>query len=196
LVIGGDYCQEDGPCNAVPSVDVVRHPPGNDDCQDIQPYPMEISGGTAAYYNNKVLVCGGDDIGRIWTDKCYELLSSSHGWREIKPLPYRLTRMASSIIGGKWLLSGGRGDPSGSGSKTLVFEDGIFTPGPELPEELYAHCQLTLNSSHVFFAGHAHTFVLDWPRQEWAILESLPSTMNFAACGLLENSFYGPGKRH
>jgi len=112
-------------------------------------------------------------------------------------LPIGTDNLASSVIDGKWLLSGGSNDIS-TQSKTLLYEDGVFMPGPDMPARKHSHCQLTLNSTHIFFVGGGGedaltTFILDWPSQEYTFLESLPATDSYPACGVINNPANGQG---
>jgi len=82
-------------------------------------------------------------------------------------------------------------------SNTFVYDDGIFLPGPDLPEGRSSHCQFTLNETHVFIVGGgvASTFLLDWPAQEWIELENLPIKKLYGgACGWVNTPEHGQGE--
>jgi len=66
-------------------------------------------------------------------------------------------KIASSIIGGKWLLTG-------VGDAEDGYEDGIFTPGPQMPFDKEYHCQITVNSTHVIVVDDGKgALMVNWP---------------------------------
>jgi len=68
--------------------------------------------------------------------------------------------------------------------------------GPKLPYKKTTHCQITINSTHVFFgAGGKETFLLNFPAKEWHLMKNMPVPLFLPACGLLNNSTIGPGKK-
>jgi len=154
-------------------------------------------------YNGVVTVCGGYktdssnvDFGAL--DNCFELESSSAAWKELSPLPAATYFMGSSIIDGKWLISGGLS--AAFNTKTAIYdlETKQFNLGPNLPSMKLGHCQVTINETMVFFSGgfmSQETFLLNWESDEWILLENLPLSLEWVACGLLNNPMYGPGKK-
>jgi len=47
---------------------------------------------------------------------------------------------------------------------------------------------LTLNETHIFFAGGGlQTFILNWPQKKWTILDDILADISFGACGLLND---------
>jgi len=168
----------------------------SDGCPSIPDYPFDVKDLAAAYYHGNIVACGGYD-GLRQSPFCYSLGPELNAWNEMDSLPDGpRERMASSIIDGKWLITGGynpRNPSSGNAYKTTVVYDGVqFTSGPELPVVSDDHCQLTLNSTHVFLVtGDKDTFTLNWETQEYVFYEKTFIEMPSSACGLLNNDNYG-----
>jgi len=188
----GDYYDV---CTDVILSSTERLESGDNECYVMQDFPIPIRDGTAAYIDDKLILCGGVSEGPN-PDVCYELLSANDKWQPSLTLPNGpLYRHASSIIDGKWLLTGGYGNGDYQ-SSTIIYDNGIFTPGPVMPDYKHSHCQLTINSTHVIVVGgSSDTFLLNWSTQEWDVLPSAPFDRRNPACGLLNNPVNGPGKR-
>jgi len=167
------------------NVEVINLAADNKQCPSLPDYPVPVAYHTTAFYQGAVVSCGGYNGERL--DQCYELGPDLREWVELLSLPTSQNdEMKSSVIDGKWVISGGDTDPT-----SLVVFDGIFTPSPSMPFEKKNHCQLTLNSTHIFFtAGEGDTlatFMLDWPTQEWIVLDDIPSgSMSEPACGFVK----------
>jgi len=162
----------------------------------ILPYlPEGRAAGTAAFFDGKIIFCGGfynkDDRA-----ECFELSSANDEWSSSISLPLEISHLQSSIVDGKWLLSGGTSLGTRR-SGTLVYENGIFVPGPDLPKPKHHHCQVTIDDTHVFFTAGLHsddTFILDFATGQWTFLDDIPLSMEGSGCGLLNNPVNGPGK--
>jgi len=169
----------------------------NEQCSPIPNYPLGVHGSVAVYDKGLVTVCGGYNAELFYTDRCFQLKSPSDSWREIKSLPIPSSESKGSLIDGKWFISGGQDDPD-VGTQTLIFdiEEKEYTLGPKMPDSKTAHCQVTVNATHVFFAGSTNlTYFLNWQTQEWIFVEDMPRTITFGAFGLLNNPAYGLGKK-
>jgi len=110
----------------------------------------------------------------------------------IEDLPYPQESMASSIVGKRWLITGGYPEDK----ETLIFDGLHFTNGIKMPFPKEGHCQHTINSTHVFFSGggaKGETYLLNWETRLYTILEDIPGSryMMHTACGLLNNGNYG-----
>jgi len=162
-------------------------------CPLLPEFPLEVSYVAADFFNGKVILCGGTLSSGYSTDKCFSLGPDLRSWEELStPLPDGPRKAsASSVIGSKWLISGGVRD--GPLTSTLVYDGSQFVPGPELPSFKEYHCQLTINSTHVFYgSGHSSmTFLLDWESGDTTTLQNIPIPRDNAACGLLNNENYG-----
>jgi len=159
------------------------------DCIALPEYPFFGLGHSAVYYKGDFLVCGGVDGNSRVKGECYSLDVKGQEWVESFPLPDGPRyHMSSSLIDGKWFLSGGMDETEETMATTFLFEDGIFTPGPDMPAAKYGHCQATLNDTHLFFTDFFDdTFVLDLTTMEYTILDSMPQYFGFAACGVLNH---------
>jgi hypothetical protein len=149
------------------SVQVLDFASPDKSCASLPPYPLSMCCGTATFYKGELLVCGGEIDGPVPSDKCFKLSPDLTSWVEILPLPNGPREvMSSSQIDGKWLISGGY--YVSSQTTSLIYDDGQFIVGPRLPFPMKDHCQLTINSTHVFIGGTAgKAFLLDWPKQEF-----------------------------
>jgi len=187
IVIGGG--DHDGIVHQ--SVEVINLANDEKSCPSVPDYPTPIREVTAAYYQGKVVACGGYN-GEEFTPKCYELSSDLNEWLPMQSLPdtrFFGQTLKSSVIDDTWVLSGG--DEFSTG---VFAYDGIFSPLPSLPEGFSDHCQLTVNEKFIFFSGSAHkrdTFLLNWETQEYIQLDKIPEEVNYPACGILNNPFEG-----
>ncbi len=61
--------------------------------------------------------------------------------------------------------------------------------GPSLPQEMHEHCQLTVNSTHVFFAMpySPSSYLLDWYEETWTELPPTTVGNGNQMCGLINN---------
>jgi len=163
-------------------------------CPTIPDYPLEVGLLTAAFYQGKVVACGGllnsPTVDWIPTDRCFSLGPDLSKWEEMYSLPYGPTHaLASSVFDNKWLISGGTNIIENTfTNKTMVLDGFIFLPSPDMPKAKDFHCQLTINSTHIFFASSfKYTFILNWQTQEYVPVDDMPNPMTVAACGLFKN---------
>jgi len=165
-----------------------------DGCDSLPTLPKGISAGTAGYVNDAIVMCGGT-IGGSLQRGCYKLTSASGEWETERSLPLPISELASSVIDGKLLLSGGFDDIRKLSTTYIYDEAGVLTPGPAMPFGKERHCQITINSTHIFFVGGAgdEAFLLDWPRQEYVVVDAPPSSPSYPACGLINNPGNGQG---
>ena len=64
---------------------------------------------------------------------------------------------------------------------SLIYEDQVFRPGPDLPHACKDSCTLRLNETHVFFAGGetgfvtytAQAWIMDWRDGAWTRLPDM-----------------------
>jgi len=129
-------------------------------CPILPDYPLEVAFLDATFYEESVIVCGGSLPNHHATGRCFSLGPDLSSWKEIDTLPYSPRySQASSIIDNKWFISGGYPESR----STLIYDGSTFTLGKELPYSRTDHCQLTINSTHVFFAGtEKETFLYNW----------------------------------
>jgi len=160
-------------------------------CPSLPEYPLAVNRLTAAFYQGKVVACGGYD-GTTRTDKCYELGPDLRQWFEFLPFPDNPDDdKRSSIIDDKWIVSGGSVHPS-----SLYSFDGRFTIENPMPFLKESHCQVTINSTHIFFTSGvgndgAATFMLNWNIGEWIFLDDVSLVPDTPTCGLINSKSYG-----
>jgi len=174
---------------------------GNEDesCNPILYYPRAQGGMTAMFVNDRIVVCGGrviaEDNSFKSIDECY-FFGNDLIWKPFEPLPDVRAYLRSSLFGSDsdtWWLTGGS-DGNFQSQQTWLFDGQQFVDGPLLPEEKSQHCQVTVNSTHVFITGGNTygTFMYNIDLEEWIILEDSPVPLVEGACGLLENPTFGP----
>jgi len=155
-------------------------------CPSIPDYPEAITELTAAYYDGRVVACGGMVLGgssTYLTDICYALGLDLKEWVQIPSLGDRRYRHASSVIDGKWWITGGITD-NPSPTTTYVFDGFSFQDGPELPISIDVHCQFTINSTSVFLTYGNLMYHFD--SGDFVSLDSMGvNLVNYAACGLV-----------
>ena len=101
---------------------------------------------------------------------------------------------ASSMIGSStWFISGGKSTNETHLDTTEIWIDGRFQEGPRLPRQMAAHCQLSLNSTHIFFAGGGlypdylsdEAYIFHWEEGTWTILPNMARAKSNTFCGFL-----------
>jgi len=135
------------------------------------------------------VACGGSSDEEV-TNKCFELGGDLTDWIEVLPLPDGNKQcMRSSIIDGKWILSGGH--DFGREYNSMLFYDGLFDFVPPMPEEKACHCHVNLNDTHIFFTGGTSksSFMVNWQTQEWTVYDDTTITDVRPACGFVDTPF-------
>jgi len=161
-------------------------------CPTLPDYPHRAQRLTATFYNGNVIACGGDKYGTATSD-CFILGPDLSTWENLGSIVPVSHNMASSIIDNKWFISGGRRSTATLQS-TSVWDGSVFEDGPEMPGRKENHCQITVNSTHVFLANgyeYPETYLLDWELETYYIFEDIPNTQYLSACGLLNNVVNG-----
>jgi len=169
-------------------VEILDFSDQNRPCPTLPAYPFAVQHLTAAFYNGQVIACGGEILSSA-TSKCHLLGPDLREWKEMDTrLPGgRRTGLASSVVDDKLLISGGV-YTSDLKTTSLVYDGTQFSQGPELLYGKVYHCQLTINSSFVFFAsGGSETFFLDWETQQFLSFDDIPISIGEVACGLLKD---------
>ncbi len=156
-------------------------------CDLVANYPTVIEQLTVGLVNGVVKACGGCN-----TDNCYDYHPLNNRWVSSPALAKKRNFVRSSIIDGIWLVSGD--DTVPNGNLTELWAESEFVSGPDLPQLMYGHCQITVNATHVFFADceTLSTYLLDWDLQEWVQLDSMSTYRNnYCGCGLINNENMG-----
>jgi len=200
IVIGGNhrYVNSDGDKVGESTADIETiHLSGDGTgCSSVKNYPLELEEHTATYHDGSVFVCGGHNSEEAsYTNRCFQLSNPVGPWTEIFPMPEPNSEMRSSLIDGKWFITGGLRGP---GTKSFVydFDDKLFEYGSQLFDNKYDHCQVTVNDTHVFIGGGSsiEAYLFNWKTQRWTFLDDMPSSVLGGACGFLNNPEYGRGK--
>ncbi len=130
---------------------------------------------TVGIIDGLIKSCGGDHD----TDDCYDYNPETNSWIISESLINARDVPKSSFIDGTWLVSGDSNGSDDVGTTTEMWTGTGFELGPSTPVAMYNHCQLTINSTHVFFVDTAVTgnaFLLYWHEQTWKELP--PMTEN------------------
>ncbi len=159
IVIGGYNYKLGGYLNSVEVID-LKNPTNT--CNMIADYTFKHAGMTVGIIGGLIKSCGSS----YDTNDCYDYNPATNSWITSASLIKERTKPRSSFIDGVWLISGSN-DPD-TDSTTERWTGRGFELGPSLPIGMYAPCQLTINSTHVFFADTFETgnaFLLDWYEQ-------------------------------
>ncbi len=185
MVIGG-YNEPDGALSSVEVID-LENPANN--CDRIRDYPIKDNLMTVGFINGLVKSCGS----AYDTNECYDYDPATNLWVQSDSMLYPRDSPRSSFIDSVWLVSGdGTGDED-SPLATEIWNYDHFEEGPTLPIETFYLCQLTVNSTHVFFADPetGGTFLLDWFSQTWTELAPMTPNKIYPHCGLINNDENG-----
>ncbi len=105
LVIGGS--SDDGILDDVEVLNLGSQPGNCDPLPDL-PVPLESSTSPLLEGGGTVKVCGGNDGGNpYYTSLCYDYKAGSGAWTESEPMMAERRYHGSSVIGGKWFITGG-----------------------------------------------------------------------------------------
>ncbi len=194
-------------------VEVIDLLNSNSNCGFLADYPVEIASHTAAYIDGVIKSCGGTyyDVSEskyMSFANCYDYDPTNDEWTQSNSLLKPRIDMASSVLGNSWLVSGGTLLDShdfnvpGYENDTELWSDGNFELGTAmLPEAMSDHCQVAINSTHIFFAyayENGHAYILDYDADIWTQVEDIPIRFDedgdgyrTTSCGLINNSANG-----
>ncbi len=183
MVIGG---YDSGYINSIEVVDLANP---NINCFAIDDYPRSAGGMAVGVIGGIIKSCGS----LTDTVECYDFNPITNLWSDSMSLPSARSYPKSSFIDDVWLVSGDyiSGDENFA-NVTEMWRSNRFEPGPAVPVPMYNHCQLTINSTHIFFADvsseNPTSHLLDWHSQTWTELPppSLPDA-DYPSCGLIDN---------
>ncbi len=132
--------------SSMDSVEVIDlNDSSNKTCEAVSDYPLSNDYLTAQVVDGVVKACGG-----LYAEyDCYDYDPSSGTWNSIPQLNSAKDQARSSIIDGTYLVSGDYDN-----YQTEMWTGSEFVSGPDLPEVMYAHCQVTINATHVFFVDY------------------------------------------
>ncbi len=179
LIVIGGYNGE--LVSALSSVEAIDLENPYTTCNLISDYPIEDSGMAVGIIDGRIKSCGSS----YDRNDCYDYNPETNTWSTSESLMRKRDTPRSSFIDGVWLVSGDEFyyDEGDSPLSTEMWTSDGFEKGPYLPTKMYSHCQLPINSSHVFFAETYNTgksYLLDWYSQEW--IELPPVTADYNYC--------------
>ncbi len=161
-------------------------------CVAIADYPIALGYSSLGLVDGVVKSCGGfDEIGHN-VDNCFDYDKYTNEWISRPDMLHRRGEHRSSNIEGVWLISGDNSDTVGR--TTEMWQGSEFVQGPDMPQDMYGHCQVTINSTHIFFVDiiHQTTFMLEWSTEEWTQLDDMRGYRDHGCgCGLIRNEENG-----
>ncbi len=157
-------------------------------CDPLSNYPNKDYGMAVTLIDGYIKSCGS----QYDRDDCYDYDFATNQWTTSESMLTPRANPKASLIDGVWLVSGDNEEiESGNAPfSTEIWSNGQFAEGPTLPAAMYNHCQLTVNSTHVFFGnkeGSYPSFLLNWENQEWTELPTRTNGGYFPSCGLINN---------
>ncbi len=186
VVIGG----EDSTGSQLRSIEVIDLANPSRSCNAIADYPIYISAMAVGLFDGFIKSCGSSSD----TDECYDYDPVTNTWSVSPLLTHSRKDPKASFIDGIWLVSGDS-DGSQTGATTDMWTGSSFEFGPTAPVDMFLHCQLTVNSTHVFFANSrtmTSSYLLEWSTQTWTELDPpYYSEFHVPSCGLINNSELG-----
>ncbi len=160
-------------------------------------FPVSVYGSVGIRHNDKMTVCGGlTQQGRI--ADCYSFSNYTWNIEAFTLEPIRSGASSAEIEPGKWIVLGGYFPPTYF-QDTLIFENGIFTPGSDMPEGFTRGSAVMLNTTTLFVASgfngrvdSQRNFLYDIQTDRWFDIanRTLPGT-NDHSSGTFYNSSAG-----
>ncbi len=174
IVIGG---YNDGDLSTVEAIDLDNP---SSTCNAITNYPVLDKGMAVGLMDNYIKSCGSE----LGSRECYDYNPSTNTWTDSVDMLTSRDNPRASFIDNVWLVSGDDFE-----STTEMWTGGYFESGPSVPSFMYRHCQLTINSTHVFFADDYNepAYLLDWVTQSWIELQHMNEDRDWPSCGLINN---------
>ena len=162
----------------------------NNTCTKPHYLPANMDGAVSTFIDGNVVICGG-----FYNDDCFTYSFVNDAWTKVASLPEPRHYPAAVMVDeDTWWITGGR---SGSDywDSTIVYKDGIITPGPDLPYQSEFHCLVKLNSTHILLNGGyykgqtwASTYIFEWTTKTWTQLGDMETRRRGHTCGLVGNN--------
>ena len=153
-------------------------------CPDFATFKTEMFGHVAAYFQGKLIVCGG-----LFESACQRYDTSRRRWQKIGRMPSEREDAVSVLVSpDQWWIAGGY--PSRKTS--TIFDGSRFSPGPDLPYPADAACAVLLTKTHIFLAGgrdgdnnyRSDAYLLEWETKTWVELPPMTTARAMHGCNL------------
>ena len=123
---------------------------GSSVCATLAPYPLQLFGSIIMEYEDRPMICGGSPA----TAACHRFNPATNIWESgFNMLNSRHSSSTASLsCNEQWIIGGVLGDSQPTFTSE-IFKDGVFRPGPDLPEPMSEGCAVTINSTHIFIGN-------------------------------------------
>lgn len=159
----------------------------------LPPYPEgEVYSAVTGIVNNRLFVCGGKGVNGPYLSSCYSLHHGS--WWLQQPLSSNRRYAAASLSPLGLMVTGGWDGVSRLSTTEVLSPTKGWMPGPDLPEPVYKHCQISIGSVVIIIGGHTYSgntaavYALDKDRNTWTPLAEMQHRRRAHACTLLGNN--------
>ena len=142
--------------------------------------PLKVSGGVGLIHEGNITTCSGQyGSNEVGDCRTYDPQKDSWELMPFEVLPVRQHAASVEFRPGEWIIMGGveYDLPDLVYKDTMILQNGIFVPGPDLPLAGYYGNAVMLNETHLFFAygytmlGESYrNYMLDINSQVWTQL--------------------------
>jgi len=160
----------------------------------VPPFPLPVKDTVSGTLDGNLVICGGTntDTG-LGTVECDVLQNGE--WGEMPTMnKVRASAAASMTSKGMWVSAGRDTFGGGDHRSTELLTEGKWVPGPDLPQKLYGHCQVTAGSDVFIFGGSTGFAYVDsgykLEGDEWKELPTMKTKRAYHACTVLGNFIY------
>ena len=148
--------------NVARKTEVIDLEDSNVICEDLEDFPLEISGAVGANLASTPIICGGGGFynGSFHSsDKCFKYIEG--GWQHFATMIER-RRLAAGIVYKNALhIFGGKDSDTNPSTKLqsseIVKADGSTTEGPQLPTPITGYAIASINSTVSILTGGSDT---------------------------------------
>ncbi len=162
----------------------LKHPSST--CNRLMDFPIQETGMALGIIDDKIRACGGSTD----TNECYDYNPATGFWSHNDDMIRRRSYPRASIVSDIWLVSGDGNGSDDNGKSTEMWTGNEFEQAPPLPVEMQYLCQLTINSTHVFFVNGVDddpAYLLNWDTKQWTELLPMNEYHYYPSCGLINN---------
>lgn len=145
-------------------------------------HTVEVVGAVAGLHLGSLIICGGVDTSGTRLSSCHNLTAA--GWEQSDSLPGPAFYAAVSQGPGGLLVTGGHTGSRGT-YRTQTYSDAGWTHGPDLPVEVWGHCQVNTGQEVIVLGGDtdgvsARVFSLQGGR--WTELPTMSTARSGLGC--------------